>query len=35
MGKACLSIRRLSDVDMKILERLIAGSVAEIRRRYG
>lgn len=35
MGKACLSIRRLSDVDMKILEKLVAGSVAETRRRYG
>ena len=35
MGKACLSIRRLSDVDMKVLEKLVAGSVAETRRRYG
>jgi hypothetical protein len=35
MGKACLSIRRLSDVDMEILEKLVAGSVAETRRRYG
>jgi Domain of unknown function (DU1801) len=35
MGKACLSIRRLGDVDMKILEKLVAGSVAETRRRYG
>jgi hypothetical protein len=34
MGKACLSIRRLSDVDLKILERLVTGSVAEVRRRY-
>jgi hypothetical protein len=35
MGKACLSILRLSDVDMKVLEKLVAGSVAETRRRYG
>ena len=28
MGKACLSIRKLSDVDSKILEQLIAGSMA-------
>ena len=35
MGKACLSIRRLGDIDMKILEKLVAGSVAETMRRYG
>ena len=35
MGKACLSIHRLGDVDMEILEKLVAGSVAETRRRYG
>jgi hypothetical protein len=34
MGKACLYIRKLADIDMAILERLIAGSVAEIKRRY-
>lgn len=34
MGKACLSIRRLSDVELKVLEKLVAGSVAEVRRRY-
>jgi len=34
MGKACLSIRRLADVDTDVLEHLIAGSVAEVRRRY-
>ena len=32
MGKGCLYIRRMSDVDEKVLERLIAGSVAERRR---
>ena len=35
MGKACLYIRRLSDVDTRVLERLVARSVAEVRRRYG
>lgn len=35
MGKACLYIKRLSDVDTEVLEQLIAGSVAEVRRRYG
>ena len=35
MGKDCLYVRRLADVDMKVLEKLVAGSVAEVRRRYG
>jgi len=35
MGKACLYVRKLSDVDLKILEQLIVGSVAETKRRYG
>jgi hypothetical protein len=35
MGKACLYVRRLSDVDMRVLEQLVAGSVAEVGRRYG
>ncbi len=35
MGKSCLYIRRLSEVDAKVLERLVAGSVAQVRRRYG
>ena len=35
MGKACLYIRRLSDIDLAVLEQLIAASVAEVRRRYG
>lgn len=35
MGKACLYIRRLADIDMAVLERLVAGSVAEIKRLYG
>ncbi len=34
MGKSCLYFKRLSDLDPKVLEALIAGSVAELRRRY-
>lgn len=33
MGKACLSIRRLSDVDVDVLEQLVSGSVAALRHR--
>src|SRR3954469_18283645 len=29
LGKGCLYIRRLSDIDLNILERLIVGAVAE------
>jgi hypothetical protein len=35
MGKSCLYIKRLADLDRSMLERLVAGSVAEVRRRYG
>ena len=34
MGKVCLYFKRLADLDVKILEALIAGSVAEVTRRY-
>lgn len=34
MGKSCLYIRKLEDVDTGVLEKLIAGSIAEARRRY-
>jgi hypothetical protein len=34
MGKTCLYFKRLADLDVKVLEALIAGSVAEARRRY-
>lgn len=34
-GKACLYLRRLSDVDPAILEQLIVGSVEEMKRRHG
>jgi Domain of unknown function (DU1801) len=35
MGKACLYIRGLKDIDAAILETLISDSVAEVTRRYG
>ena len=35
MGKACLYVRKLSDVDLEVLEQLVVGSVAEVKRRYG
>ena len=35
MAKACLYLRRLSDVDLKVLELLVAGSATEVQRRYG
>ena len=34
MGKVCLYFKRLADIDVKVLEALIAGSVAEVKRRY-
>jgi hypothetical protein len=33
-GKSCLYIRRLSDVDVDVLDQLIGASVTEIRRRH-
>jgi len=35
MGKSCLYIRKLEDVDMKVLKQLVTESVAEVKRRYG
>lgn len=34
MGKSCLYFKRLADLDVRVLEKLIAGSVAEVGRRY-
>ena len=34
MGKACLYVRRLTDVDMAVLEALVRDAIAEVRRRY-
>ncbi len=33
MGRACLYVKRLADLDLKVLESLIAGAVAEAKRR--
>ena len=33
MAKGCLYIRTMSDVNPKVLEKLVAGSIAAIRRR--
>jgi hypothetical protein len=35
MSKYCLYFKRLADLDRSVLEKLVAGSVAEMRRRYG
>lgn len=35
MGGGCLYVRKLSDVDRKVLEQLVVGSVAERKRRHG
>jgi hypothetical protein len=35
MGKSCLYIKRLSDIDTGVLEKLVKGSLVELRRRYG
>jgi hypothetical protein len=34
MGKVCLYFKQLADIDKPVLEKLVAGSVAEVRRRY-
>ncbi len=34
MGKACLYFKRLADLDIDVLQALVAGSVAETKRRY-
>jgi hypothetical protein len=35
MTKSCLYFKRLADLDRSVLEKLVVGSVAEVRRRYG
>lgn len=35
MGKSCLYFKQLADLDRSVLEKLVAGSVEEVRRRYG
>jgi hypothetical protein len=34
MGKSCLYFKRLADLDVEVLEALVAASVADVRRRY-
>ncbi len=34
MGKSCLYFKRLADLDMQVLERLVSQSVAEVLRRH-
>lgn len=35
MGKVCFYFRRLADLDLAVLEQLVAGSIAEVRQRHG
>ena len=35
MGKGCLYFKQLADLDRSTLEKLVVGSIAEARRRYG
>lgn len=35
MGKSCFYFKQLSDLDTSVLEQLVAGSIAEVKRRYG
>jgi hypothetical protein len=34
MGKSCLYFRQLADLDRSVLEKLVVGSIADLRRRY-
>lgn len=34
VAKACLYVKRLADIDLKVLQKIAAGSVAEMKRRY-
>ena len=35
MSKSCLYFKQLADLDVSILEQLVAGSIAGVKRRYG
>lgn len=35
MGRSCLYFRRFADLDKKVLEKVMLGSIAEMRRIYG
>jgi hypothetical protein len=35
MTKSCLCFKQLDDLDMSVLEQLVRGSIAEVKKRYG
>ena len=35
MGKVCLYFKQLADLEKSVLEKLVVGSIAEVRRRHG
>jgi hypothetical protein len=35
MGKSCLYIKRLADIDMKVMGQLVVGSLAQLKARHG
>jgi hypothetical protein len=35
MGKVCLYFKQLADLDRPTLEKLVVGSIAEVKRRHG
>ena len=35
IGKSCLYIKKLADIDMKVMEQLVVGSLAQLKARYG
>ena len=35
MGKSCLYFRELADLDRSVLEKLVVGSIVDVRKRYG
>lgn len=35
MGKSCLYIKKLADIDIEVLEQLVVGSLAQLKARYG
>jgi hypothetical protein len=35
MGKVCMYFKQLADLDTSVLERLVVGSIAEVKQRYG
>jgi hypothetical protein len=34
MGKSCLYFKRLADLDKSVLQKLVVGSISDVRRRY-